>query len=213
MPKISESDLATVIVSFIVEPENQQSLIDAAKKNSEEVMKKKDGFVSASIHRSLDGKQVINYGQWKSRTLYDMAINFLTPDEVKIGEKIFEYGEADWHIYNIVEIIGEQNMNIAKDNDVRTVINILSVNPENQNDLIEIWSKFLNDIAKNQPGFIGSSIHKSFDGQRVVSYSQWKSDEDFQKVFSNIAAKSYLDKQKEISESNANFYQIVFTSD
>jgi len=213
MPKISDSDLATVIVSFIVESENQQNLIDVIKKNSEEVMKKKDGFVSAAIHRSFDGKQVINYGQWKSRTLYDMAINFLTPDEIKIGEKIFEIGEADWHIYNIVEIIGEQNMSISKDNDLRTVINILSGNPENQNELIDIWSKFLNDIAKNQPGFVGASLHKSIDGQRVVIYSQWKSDEDFQKVFSNIAAKSYLDKQKEISESNDNFYQIVFTSD
>ncbi len=213
MPKISDSNLATVIVSFVVESENQLNLINAVKKNSEEVMKKKDGFVSATIHRSFDGKQVINYGQWKSRTLYDMAINFLTPDEVKIGEKIFGYGEADWHIYNIVEIIGEQNMDISKDNDVRTVINILSGNPENQNELIDIWSKFLNDIAKNQPGFVGASLHKSIDGKRVVSYSQWKSDEDFQKVFSDISAKSYLDKQKEISENNTNFYQIMFTFD
>ena len=63
MPQISNGDLATVIVSFFVNPENQRSLIDAIQKNTEEVIKKKDGFVSASIHRSfpLIGRIMVIY--------------------------------------------------------------------------------------------------------------------------------------------------------
>jgi heme-degrading monooxygenase HmoA len=33
---------------------------------------------------------------------------------------------------------------------------------------------------KNMPGFISASIHKSFDGKKVVNYAQWKSRADFE---------------------------------
>lgn len=33
---------------------------------------------------------------------------------------------------------------------------------------------------KHLPGFISASIHKSFDGHKVVNYAQWESREDFE---------------------------------
>ena len=33
---------------------------------------------------------------------------------------------------------------------------------------------------KNMPGFISASIHKSFDGHKVINYAQWRSREDFE---------------------------------
>ncbi len=34
-------------------------------------MKSLPGFVSANIHRSLDGKKVVNYAQWRSQADFD----------------------------------------------------------------------------------------------------------------------------------------------
>jgi hypothetical protein len=34
---------------------------------TEPIMKKQEDFISANIHRSLDGTAVVNYSRWKSR--------------------------------------------------------------------------------------------------------------------------------------------------
>jgi heme-degrading monooxygenase HmoA len=34
-------------------------------------MKHAPGFVSANIHRSLDGKKVVNYAQWESKEAFE----------------------------------------------------------------------------------------------------------------------------------------------
>ena len=59
--------LATLINVFTVEPANQQRLVDVLVDATEHTMKQMPGFISASIHKSLDGKRVVNYAQWRSR--------------------------------------------------------------------------------------------------------------------------------------------------
>ena len=50
-----------------VEPGTQQALIDLLSEATEHVMKARPGFLSANLHRSLDGKRVVNYAQWASK--------------------------------------------------------------------------------------------------------------------------------------------------
>jgi heme-degrading monooxygenase HmoA len=52
---------------FAVEPENQQRLIDLLLQATEGVMSKQPGYLSARIHRGLDGRRVAVYAQWRSR--------------------------------------------------------------------------------------------------------------------------------------------------
>ncbi|MEO7392919.1 MAG: antibiotic biosynthesis monooxygenase family protein [Ramlibacter sp.] len=59
-------DVLTLINVFTVAPENQQKLVDLLVAATGKTMKQMPGFVSANIHRSLDGKKVVNYAQWKS---------------------------------------------------------------------------------------------------------------------------------------------------
>lgn len=59
--------LATLINVFTVEPANQQRLVDVLVEATEHTMRQMPGFVSASIHKSVDGKRVVNYAQWRSR--------------------------------------------------------------------------------------------------------------------------------------------------
>lgn len=59
--------LMTLINVFTVSPDKQDELADLLARATEETMRHLPGFISASIHRSLDGTKVINYTQWRSQ--------------------------------------------------------------------------------------------------------------------------------------------------
>ncbi len=66
MPTIeSGSSVVTHINVFTVEPEKQQALVDSLIETVNEA-KRVEGWISASIHRSFDGRQVVNYVQFES---------------------------------------------------------------------------------------------------------------------------------------------------
>jgi quinol monooxygenase YgiN len=59
--------LMTLVNVFTVSPDKQAELAGLLVRATEETMRHLPGFVSASIHRSLDGTRVINYAQWRSQ--------------------------------------------------------------------------------------------------------------------------------------------------
>ena len=59
-------DVATLINVFVVEPDNQDKLIQVLKEGTEALFSKQPGYISASFHKSMDGRRVVNYGQWRS---------------------------------------------------------------------------------------------------------------------------------------------------
>ncbi|MGB9007571.1 MAG: hypothetical protein WCC18_03070 [Candidatus Acidiferrales bacterium] len=63
MPEIkANSGIVTQVNVFSVRPENQQALIDLLIESARSVCHL-PGWKSASIHRGLDGKTVVNYAQ------------------------------------------------------------------------------------------------------------------------------------------------------
>jgi len=89
MVTISKNNhLLTVIITFTVKVEEQQALINRISNYVEAVVRRQPGFVSASLHKSLDGERVVNYAQWRSRKDFD---NFFTnPDYQSLGAEIFK---------------------------------------------------------------------------------------------------------------------------
>ena len=59
-------EVVTLINVFVVEPGNQEKLIEVLKEGTEALFSKQPGYVSASFHKSKDGRRVVNYGQWRS---------------------------------------------------------------------------------------------------------------------------------------------------
>ena len=59
---------------FTVAPERQQALIDLLAEATEAVMRHQPGFISANLHRSLDGQRVTNYAQWRSRADFEAML-------------------------------------------------------------------------------------------------------------------------------------------
>jgi heme-degrading monooxygenase HmoA len=211
LPTIStENKIATVILIFQVDPKMQILLIDAVKENSQKVMEKKPGFISTNLHKSFDGTSVVNYAQWETRKSYEEAINFLKPDEVKTGEKIFDIADPDWNIYDLVFSAGRTPTLISQDINLVTVINKFSMEPENQKKLVNLLDD-LRQVVEKLPGFISANVHRSLDGTKVISYAQWNSKEDYQAVYTNSQAIPLLGEIKKISKFTWNVYEVVYS--
>ncbi|MDP9079319.1 MAG: antibiotic biosynthesis monooxygenase [Bacteroidota bacterium] len=99
---------------------------------------------------------------------------------------------------------------IAKENNYLTFINIFTVDPANQQKLIDLLIQATQTV-KNQPGFISSSLHRSLDGQKVTMYAQWESIAHYNEMRSNPAASPFLQQAMEIASFEPGMYEVVET--
>jgi quinol monooxygenase YgiN len=102
-PILKDSKVVTLINVFTVEPENQQRLVDMLTEATEKTMKKLPGFVSANIHKSLDGVRVANYAQWRSREDFEAMLQ--NPEALTHMKPIMEIAKFDAHLYEVVEVV------------------------------------------------------------------------------------------------------------
>jgi heme-degrading monooxygenase HmoA len=66
----------TLINVFEVPPEKQGELVRVLEGAASEVMRRVPGFVSASVHKSLDGSRVVTYAQWASKEAFEQMPSF-----------------------------------------------------------------------------------------------------------------------------------------
>jgi quinol monooxygenase YgiN len=70
----AEAQIFTLINVFSVAPDRQQELADVLVEATEHTMRHLPGFVSANIHKSFDGRRVVNYAQWRSRDAFESML-------------------------------------------------------------------------------------------------------------------------------------------
>ncbi|MCW3110610.1 MAG: antibiotic biosynthesis monooxygenase, partial [Segetibacter sp.] len=58
-----EANFLTLINIFTVDPINQQKLVDLLTLATESSVRKVTGFISSSLHRSIDGTKVTMFAQ------------------------------------------------------------------------------------------------------------------------------------------------------
>jgi quinol monooxygenase YgiN len=63
--------MITLINVFTLAPANQQRLMELLTRATEDFVSRAPGFVSAILHRSLDGTRVTMYAQWASVEAYE----------------------------------------------------------------------------------------------------------------------------------------------
>jgi len=79
------------------------------------------------------------------------------------------------------------------------LINVFTVEPDNQGRLIELWQRATDVAIGHVPGFVSATIHRSLDGTKVVNYAQWDSREAFDAMLRNPEVGGYLRELAEIS--------------
>jgi heme-degrading monooxygenase HmoA len=99
-----QQPLVTLINVFTVEPENQGRLVDLLVEATGEVMRHLPGFISANIHRGLDGRHVANYAQWESREAFERMLG--NPQARRHMEPIMRLATNEGYLYEVVHSEG-----------------------------------------------------------------------------------------------------------
>ena len=76
-----DTDCATLINVFTVEPESAAELATLLASATDDVMQHQPGFRSANIHLSTDRTRVVNYAQWDSAEAYQAMLSDPTARE------------------------------------------------------------------------------------------------------------------------------------
>ena len=99
---------------------------------------------------------------------------------------------------------------ITKENNYLTLINVFTVDPANQQKLINLLIQ-ATETVKKEPGFISSSLHRSLDGKKVTMYAQWESIDRYNQMRSNPTASPFLLQALEIASFDPGMYEVVET--
>lgn len=198
MPAIAKhNDVITVIFSFAVEPARQQELIALMIDALETTTKHQPGFVSASLHKSLDGARVFNYAQWRTRSEYETFAQ--SPQDRAIGANLSQFQLLDLHIYEVViSKPDDASLKISKGDWIHFAE--FRVKPENQQRLIDLERENVG-VALEHPDLISANFHRSLDGTRTANYGQWRSLDNFEALLKEPKYESVREYWKGLAEN------------
>jgi heme-degrading monooxygenase HmoA len=91
-------------------------------------------------------------------------------------------------------------ISILPNSDIVTLINIFTVEPSNQERLIQLLTEGTETLMSQQPGYISASFHKSKDAHKVINYAQWKSTEDIEAFRTKREIGEYFKRVREVAE-------------
>jgi len=99
----SESDKPVILINvFTVEPARQQELIDLLTRATSDSVRHAAGFVSARLHRSLDGTKVTMYAQWRSEQDYETMRR--DPSPLPYLQQALAIAKFEPGMYEIVQV-------------------------------------------------------------------------------------------------------------
>jgi quinol monooxygenase YgiN len=90
-----------------------------------------------------------------------------------------------------------------------TVINVFTVEPANQQQLLHLLARATQTSVRHAPGFISASLHRSLDGTKVTMYAQWRGLADYQAMRENPTALPYLQQALAIAKFDPGTYEVV----
>lgn len=99
---------------------------------------------------------------------------------------------------------------IEANNGVVTHVNVFSVDPERQQQLVESLIETVN-AARAVPGWLSASVHRSYDGSKVINYVQFASHDAAQAVLRHLAAGGYLQRNTSLGPVAPGQYEVVYT--
>jgi quinol monooxygenase YgiN len=92
---------------FHVDPANQERLVDILTQTTEEIVSKTTGFVSSTLHRSMDGAKVTMYARWSSLADYKAVRQDLAPRPFL--EAALSIAQFDPGMYEVVQEFSPPN--------------------------------------------------------------------------------------------------------
>ena len=92
---------------------------------------------------------------------------------------------------------------------VVTLINVFTVEPARQQELVGLLVAATEEIMQHQPGFISANIHTSTDGERVVNYAQWESKQAFRAMLANPQVLEHIAAIARFAHAEPSLYSVA----
>ena len=200
-----DNKLTTVIIIFSIEPSQQDELI-AAIEEFLETVKTQPGFISANLHKSIDGVKVANYAQWASMEEFEAFRN--NAQVQKKAEKLFTFGQPDSHVYEIVTSESKVGTPQIKEGEYIVHFAEFSMKPENQPQMVSLAKEHIKP-AMEQPGLISATFHRSLDGTRVINYGQWENEEAIAELTKKPGFSKTAPYWEGIADNEYHLYEVV----
>ncbi len=104
MPQIqTHGQPVTQITIIESEPERQEEALSVMAERAQ-FMARQPGFISISLHRSLDGRRIVNYVQWQDRDLLRAAHQ--SPEFRKEWRRFDQVADdIDPHLYEVAQVL------------------------------------------------------------------------------------------------------------
>jgi quinol monooxygenase YgiN len=92
-----------------------------------------------------------------------------------------------------------------------TLINVFTVDPSNQQRLVDLLTRATDNAVSRAPGFLSATLHRSIDGTKVTMYAQWRSAEDYDAMRHDPGPLPFLEEALSIAKFEPGMYEIVRT--
>ena len=98
---------------------------------------------------------------------------------------------------------------ISKDAKVVTIINVFTVQPENQGRLVDLLARATQTAVIQAPGFVSATLHRGLDGTKVTMYAQWRTIEDYETMRRNPGPAPFLQQALALARFEPGIYEVV----
>jgi len=99
----------TAINVFTVDPSNQQELVDLLAHATETSVRDVPGFVSAALHRSVDGSKVTMVAQWRSAAHYQRYQAMRSESGAAWVARVLAIARFEPGTYDVVQVFAGRN--------------------------------------------------------------------------------------------------------
>jgi quinol monooxygenase YgiN len=98
---------------------------------------------------------------------------------------------------------------ISKGRTPLTLINVFTVAPEKQDELIELLTNVTEQHVRHHKGFISASLHRGIDGKKVTMYAQWANIDDYQSMRQDPGSAPALEQALKVATFDPAMYEVA----
>lgn len=174
---LEEPNYVTLINYFSVASNDKEAFARLELEEINKHWKKKDGAITASVHKSLSGNRVFDYAHWDSQAALD---KWQQSDAFKEHIESMSLSHLDFEpdprIYEVVSIVSDESAPKISDQLV-TTLTMIWAQPNTQSGIVEQLKEAMQSLATQKPKeMVFSHLLRSSDEERVAIYAQWQNE-------------------------------------
>jgi quinol monooxygenase YgiN len=98
---------------------------------------------------------------------------------------------------------------ISKGRAPLTLINVFTVTPDKQDELIGLLTDVTAQYVRHHKGFVSASLHRGLDGSKVTMYAQWASIEHYEAMRQDSGPAAALARVRQIATFDPGMYEVA----